>query len=85
MSANFNIKSFGYNVIPDAKDPSVAQRTMENTFAGLWAPVENYFDANESVFSGEVLSEINKLNLQTMKLGTIVNADRVTRNLDTNI
>ncbi len=83
MSTNFNIKSFGLNVIPDLKQGKHTAQSVEKAIGDMWEPVLDYLATNENVFSGEVAQEINKINIQTMQLGTIVNADRETRNLDT--
>lgn len=83
MSTNFNIKSFGLNVIPDVKQREKTAQSVEKAIGDMWVPVLDYLATNENVFSGEVAKEINKINIQTMQLGTIVNADRETRNLDT--
>lgn len=83
MSTNFNIKSFGLNVIPDLKQGKYPVQSVEKAIGDMWEPVLDYLATNENVFSGEVAQEINKINIQTMQLGTIVNADRETRNLDT--
>ena len=82
MSTNFNIKSFGLNVIPDAKQNSHTAQTVEKAIGDMWEPVLDYLATNENVFSGEVAREINRINIQTLELGTIVDADRETRNLD---
>ena len=83
MSTNFNIKSFGLNVIPDLKQGKHPVQSVEKAIGDMWEPVLDYLATNENVFSGEVAQEINKINIQTMQLGTIVIADRETRNLDT--
>ena len=83
MSTNFNIKSFGLNVIPDLKQGKHPVQSVEKAIVDMCEPVLDYLATNENVFSGEVAQEINKINIQTMQLGTIVNADRETRNLDT--
>ena len=51
----------------------------------MWEPVLDYLATNDNVFSGDVAREINKINLQTMQLGTIVNGDKEVRNLDTSM
>mgnify|MGYP005758968109 FL=1 len=83
MSTNFNVKSFGLNVIPDLRQGKQAAHTVEKAIGDMWEPVLDYLATNDNVFSGEVAKEINKINIQTMQLGTIVNADRETKNLDT--
>lgn len=86
MVSEFNIKSFGFNVIPDRKtSKKVAEQTaksIENAMGALWEPVLDYLKANESVFSGDVGSQIQRLNMQTMQLGTIVNGANEIRNID---
>ena len=85
MSTNFNVKSFGVNVIPDLRQGKQAAPTVEKAIGDMWEPVLDYLATNDNVFSGDVAREINKINLQTMQLGTIVNGDREVRNLDTSM
>jgi len=86
MVSEFNIKSFGFNVIPDRQAAGgaakAAARTIENAIGTLWEPVLDYLKTNENVFSGDVGSEIQRLNMQTMQLGTIVNGSKELRNID---
>lgn len=86
MVSEFNIKSFGFNVIPDRKTSQrVAEqtaKTIENAMGALWEPVLDYLKTNENVFSGDVGSQIQRLNMQTMQLGTIVNGANEIRNID---
>lgn len=85
MSTNFNVKPFGFNVMPDLKGNSkVAAQSVEKAIGNMWEPVLDYLATNENVFSGDVAKEIGKLNIQTMQLGSIVNANAEIRNLDTN-
>lgn len=83
MVSEFNIKSFGLNVIPDRKlSKENAAKTIENAMNALWEPVLDYLKTNENVFSGDVNAEIQRLNMQTMQLGTIVNGSSVIKNID---
>lgn len=83
MVSEFNIKSFGFNVIPDRKmTKENAAKTIEHAMGALWEPVLDYLKTNENVFSGDVNAEINRINMQTMQLGTIVNGSREIRNID---
>ncbi len=87
MVSEFNIKSFGFNVIPDRKEGgrSVTEQTaksIENAIGTLWEPVLDYLKTNENVFSGNVSAEIQRINMQTMQLGTIVNGGNEIRNID---
>ncbi len=70
-----NIKSFGYNVIPETKQRSVEQaaESVESAISGLWEPILGYLKENENVFSGEVMDEIDRINGQTMRLGMTLN------------
>ncbi len=70
-----NIKSFGYNVIPDKQ--RTIERTaesVENAISGLWEPILGYLKENDNVFSGEVLNEIEKINNQAMRLNMTLNS-----------
>lgn len=86
MVSEFNIKSFGLNVIPDRRNgQSVTEQTaksIENAIGTLWEPVLDYLKTNENVFSGNVSAEIQRINMQTMQLGTIVNGGNEIRNID---
>lgn len=87
MVSQYNIKPFGLNVIPDIKTTEhgaekQAQQTIEHAIGALWEPVLDYLKTNENVFSGNVSSEIERLNMQTMQLGTIVNGSKEIRNID---
>ena len=83
MVSEFNIKSFGFNVIPDKKmTKENAAKTIENAMGALSEPVLDYLKTNENVFSGDVNAEIQRLNMQTMQLGTIVNSSQEIRNID---
>lgn len=81
MAEAFNVKSFGLNVIP-SKTAEQTGKSMEAAIGNLWSPVLEYFKENEDVFNGDVASEINKINLQTMRLGMTVDASSERRNLD---
>lgn len=82
MVSEFNIKSFGLNVIPDRKTAANTAKTVENAIGAIWEPVLDYLKTNENVFSGDVGAEIQRLNMQTMQLGTIVNGSKEIRNID---
>lgn len=82
MVSEFNIKSFGFNVIPDRKGAAQTAKTIENAIGTIWEPVLDYLKTNENVFSGDVGAEIQRLNMQTMQLGTIVNGNREIHNID---
>ncbi len=84
MVSEFNIKSFGFNVIPDRKGNAAVNtaKTIENAIGTIWEPVLDYLKTNENVFSGDVGAEIQRLNMQTMQLGTIVNGTKEIRNID---
>ncbi|MCX4274353.1 MAG: hypothetical protein OSJ27_01055 [Candidatus Gastranaerophilales bacterium] len=82
MVSEFNIKSFGFNVIPDRKQATNTAKTVENAIGAIWEPVLDYLKTNENVFSGDVGAEIQRLNMQTMQLGTIVNGNKEIRNID---
>lgn len=81
MVESFNIKPFGHNVIPQRTAEQTGQ-TIEKAIGNLWNPVLEYLKENEDVFKGDISSEINKLNFQTMRLGMTMNASQETRNLD---
>lgn len=86
MSTNFNVKSFGLNVIPNLKGGSQqAAKSVEKAIGDMWEPVLDYLATNENVFSGDVAKQINRINIQTMQLGTIVNGSNELKNLDTKI
>ena len=55
---------------------------MENAIGTLWEPVLDYLKTNDNVFSGNVGAEIQRLNMQAMQLGTIVNGSKEIRNID---
>lgn len=83
MAADYmSIKPFGLNVIPTKTQEQVTQ-SVEEAIGNLWTPVLDYLKKNEDVFSGDVSSEINKLNFQTMRLGMAMDEGKETRNLDT--
>lgn len=83
MVSEYNVRPFGLNVIPD-KNRTLEQtgKTIENALGNLWEPVLDYLKQNENVFSGDIASQIQKLNMQTMQLGTIVNGAQERRNLN---
>ena len=72
-----NIKSFGFNVIPEnrQKTAEAAVNTVESAISGLWEPILGYLKENENVFSGEVMTEIDKISNQTILLGMTLNQD----------
>lgn len=82
MAEAFNIKPFGLNVIP-SKSAEQTGKSVEKAIGNLWSPVLDYLEKNENVFKGDVASEINKVNMQTMRLGMTMDESKVTRNLDT--
>lgn len=81
MAEAFNVKPFGLNVIPN-RTAEQTEKTVEAAIGNLWSPVLDYLKQNEDVFNGDVASEINKINLQTMRLGMTVDANNESRNLD---
>lgn len=83
MSESFNIKPFGLNVIPSTKTREQVGKNMEDAIGTLWSPVLDYLKENEDVFSGDIASEINKINFQTMRLGMVMDENKEIRNLDT--
>ena len=86
MVSEFNIKSFGFNVIPNKKQVAnftdATAKSVENAIGTLWEPVLDYLKTNDNVFSGNVGAEIQRLNMQAMQLGTIVNGSKEIRNID---
>ena len=86
MVSEFNIKSFGFNVIPNKKQVAnftdATEKSVENAIGTLWEPVLDYLKTNDNVFSGNVGAEIQRLNMQAMQLGTIVNGSKEIRNID---
>ncbi len=86
MVSEFNIKSFGFNVIPNkqqvANFTDATAKSVENAIGTLWEPVLDYLKTNDNVFSGNVGAEIQRLNMQAMQLGTIVNGSKEIRNID---
>lgn len=79
-----NIKSFGFNVIPEQKGKT-AEKTVEsvgNAINGIWEPILDYLEKNDNVFSGEVSNEIEKLNFQAMRLNMTVNGGSEKRTLN---
>ncbi len=70
-----NIKSFGYNVIPEQHRTTVENtaETVGSAINGIWEPILSYLEKNDNVFSGEVSDEIDKLNFQAMRLNMAVN------------
>jgi len=79
-----NIKSFGFNVIPENRQKTMeaAAGSVENAISGMWEPILGYLKENENVFSGEVLNEIDKINNQTMRLGMTLNAGEEKRTIN---
>lgn len=78
-----NIKSFGFNVIPDRqKTIEHTAQTVENAISGMWEPILGYLKDNDNVFSGVVSEEIEKINNQTMRLGMTINAGVEKRNIN---
>ncbi len=82
MSANFNVRPFGFNVILPSGTEQAA-KSVESAVGSLLDPVLDYLKENEGVFSGDIASEINKLNFQTMKLGMTMEQGKEVHNLDT--
>jgi len=81
MAEYMSIKPFGLNVIPSKTQEQVG-KTVEEAIGSLWNPVLDYLSKNEDVFSGNVATEIDKLNLQTMRLGMTMDEGAQVRNLD---
>lgn len=79
-----NIKSFGYNVIPEqtGKTFEKAGETVESAISGIWEPILDYLEKNDNVFSGEVATEIDKLNFQAMRLNMAINGNSEKRSLN---
>ena len=78
-----NIKSFGYNVIPDRqKTIEQTAQSIENAINGMIDPLLGYLQDNENVFSGAVEREIEKINSQTMRLGMAMSAGIEKRNIN---
>ena len=86
MVSEFNIKSFGFNVNQNKKQVAnftdATAKSVENAIGTLWEPVLDYLKTNDNVFSGNVGAEIQRLNMQAMQLGTIVNGSKEIRNID---
>ncbi len=78
-----NIKSFGYNVIPDRqKTIEKTAESIENAINSMIDPLLLYLQDNENVFSGAVEREIEKINSQTMRLGMTMSAGIPKRNIN---
>ena len=65
---NFNVQPFGLNVIAPRTGQQVKE-SVSDAASSLFAPVIEYFENNDNVFSGDVAREIESLNMQTMRLG----------------
>lgn len=82
MSENFNVKSFGFNVIPREKFQNAGVK-VEEAIGSLWSPFMDYLEKNENVFSGNVLDKIDKINAQNVELGSMFVGLETQHRLDT--
>lgn len=90
MAENYSLNSgFGFNI--SNKNATVAKKApVENTalkaVGGLFDTVNNFFEKNEKVFSGDVAKEINMYSRQMMLVGMNLKAsDDTIRKFDMNI
>ena len=66
--SNYNMQPFGLNVITPRTGQQIKE-SVGDAVGSLWAPVIEYFENNDNVFSGDVAKEIEALNMETMRLG----------------
>lgn len=67
------LKPFGYNIItrefPYERTAQQAVETLEHIVTGAVNPFLIYLENNQSVFTGEVANEINKLTAELFNTG----------------
>lgn len=51
--------------------------TLQNTAGGVLAPLTNYLEDNEKVFTGEVSTEINKIFGHCFNIGAKMQAEDI--------
>ena len=69
MAENYTLRSFGLNIVPKTANKEVVQKEVGKAIEGLWEPVFDYLEQNESVFNGDIHKEIEKVNIQMLNLG----------------
>lgn len=71
---------FGLNIKVPTRTIKEAQKTLEKEISGLWTPIFDYLEKNESVFNGDITEQINQYNRQAYNLGAIMrdNTERPT-------
>jgi len=90
MAENYSLNSgFGFN-ISNKNAHSTKKAQVESTafkaVGGLFDSVNNFFEKNEKVFSGDVAKEINMYSRQMMIVGMNLKAsDNNIRKFDMNI
>ncbi len=83
MAENITLRSFGLNIIPQERKEYVGKK-VGKAIEGLWQPVLEYLEKNDDVFSGDILKEIEKTNIQILNLGMEMRKGVEKHSLDTN-
>lgn len=66
---SFFNQSFGLNVKLPQRTLKQVGKTVSETAGGAFTPLLGYLEANENVFSGEVIKEINKGFARNFNIG----------------
>ncbi len=68
-------RPFGLNIaLPDRTLQQIQETAVQNI--NIFAPVVDYLDQNDKVFSGDVSQEIDKYNRMTYALGAAARAGK---------
>ena len=87
-SLNMNMRPFGFNVMPQNKQPKEKadpQGTVKRAAVNFLKPAVDYLERNEDVFNGKVQVAIDRINNHAMKLGMTVDGSKVRSRLDAKI
>lgn len=82
MAENFIKKPFGMNIKVPTKTIKQIEKTAGGTVGGIFEPLFNFIDDNQSVFTGDVSKEIDKYNIMQYNISAALRADNVNGGFD---
>lgn len=83
MSENNILKQpFGMNIKMPTRTLQQGKDTVEKRIGGVFEPLFNFIEENQSVFDGSIADEIERYNLMSYNTGAILRNAQVQKTFD---
>ncbi len=82
MANEFIKQPFGMNIKMPVKTVQQVEKTAQGSVNNLWAPLFNFINDNQNVFTGDVWKQIEKYNALSYNIGAALRADSTNGGFD---